>query len=351
MNCIATPRSIVNSRSSGCTSRRWTPQAGARVVMARRWAMALLAVTALSACQSELYSRVSERDANEILATLYSAGVQAGKSTRDQKTWSVEVGERDLQRALQIVSEHGLPREQFANTGDLFKKEGLISTPSEERIRYIYAVSQELSNTLSQIDGVISARVHPVIPANDPLASQIRPSSASVFIKYRRDANVESMAPAIKNLVMRSIEGLGYENISLTFVAAEESSHRDAAPVAVSQQGPVRAAIGGLGTLLVLAFGGLGYSLFQRYRPDPAAKDAMRTMREAGRAMRDPGGDNVGTHLNVGEDDEPHQRTAWSLLRTASLRGTASLLRMARGSSGAGGSGGAHSSGERSWPQ
>jgi len=242
--------------------------------------MAVLVLGLLCSCKSNLYSHVSERDANEILATLYAAGVHAGKSTRDEKTWSVDVESGDLLRALQIVTEHGLPREQFANTGELFKREGLISTPAEERIRYIYAVSQELSNTLSQIDGVLSARVHPVIPANDPLASQIRPASASVFIKYRRDANVEAMAPAIKNLVMHSIEGLGYENISLTFVVAEEAPARASMPASAPHR-PIGATVGAMGVLLLLACGGCGY-LISRQRFYLAVKDVMNTMRKGG---------------------------------------------------------------------
>jgi len=232
--------------------------------------MAVLAVVGLCSCKSELYERLDERDANEMLATLYSAGIHADKSTRDEKTWSVEVDEHDLANGLRVIAEHGLPREQFANAGELFKKEGLISTPSEERIRYIYAVSQELSNTLSQIDGVIVARVHPVIPANDPLASQIRPSSASVFIKYRRDTNLESLAPVIKNLVMKSIEGLEYENIALTFVAAQELPRGKTAPPLSPGDGPVKAVIGGSGTLLLFVLGGLGY-IRHRYRMEQAA--------------------------------------------------------------------------------
>jgi type III secretion protein J len=230
-----------------------------------RLILALVAVAGLCSCKSELYERLDERDANEMLATLYASGIQAGKSTRDEKTWSVEVEERDLPTALRIVAAHGLPREQFANVGELFKKEGLVSTPSEERIRYIYAVSQELSNTLSQIDGVIVARVHPVIPANDPLATQIRPSSASVFIKYRRDADLQALAPPIKNLIMRSIEGLQYENISLTFVPAEDLAHGILTSTPASGAGPgktsiAKASIGGAGMLLVLAIAGVGYS-------------------------------------------------------------------------------------------
>ena len=229
-----------------------------------RWILALLAVAGLCSCKSELYEHLDERDANEMLAALYSAGIHANKSTRDEKIWSIEVDEGELPAALRIVAAHGLPREQFASVGDVFKKEGLVSTPSEERIRYIYAVSQELSNTLSQIDGVIVARVHPVIPANDPLATQIRPASASVFIKYRRDADLQALAPPIKTLIMRSIEGLSYENISLTFVPAEESERGPVARTAASGANPAKAAIGGLGMLLVLAMSGAAY--VWRYR-------------------------------------------------------------------------------------
>ena len=235
--------------------------------VALRCTVAVWAVVGLCSCKSELYQKLDERDANEMLAVLYSAGIHADKSTQDEKTWTVEVTDRDLPAALAVVEEHGLPREQFANVGEVFKKEGLISTPSEERIRYIYAVSQELSNTLSQIDGVIVARVHPVIPANDPLATQIKPASASVFIKYRADADVQALAPPIKNLIMRSIEGLQYENISLTFVPAEAPKHEHAAPVAPTAGGPVKAMVGsGVGMLLLLTLLGLGYT-WNRYWP------------------------------------------------------------------------------------
>lgn len=217
-----------------------------------RAAAVVITLGALCSCKSELYEHLDERDANEMLAALYSGGVQAGKSTTDDKTWQILVETRDMPKALGIVTEHGLPHERFASVGEIFKKEGLVSTPSEERMRYVYAVSQELSNTLSQIDGVLVARVHPVIPANDPLATQIRPASASVFIKYRRDADLRAQAPLIKDLVMRSIEGLQYENISLTFVVAEELPHATTAPAWISEGRSVKAAFGGFGLLLAM---------------------------------------------------------------------------------------------------
>jgi type III secretion protein J len=187
----------------------------------RRALVGLALVSVLTACQTEIYGSVSEREANDMLAVLLASGIDAEKQAVDEKSWRVTVPEAKVATALEQLRLNGLPQEKYLSIGEIFKKEGLVSTPSEERIRYIYAVSQELSNTLMQIDGVVSARVHVVIPANDPLSPNVKPSSAAVFIKHRADADLQAMAPAVKNLVMRGIEGLTYENISLSIFAAK----------------------------------------------------------------------------------------------------------------------------------
>jgi len=183
-----------------------------------------IAMTLLAGCKTELYSKVSEQEANEMVAALSETGIRADKTSPDGKTWSVTVAESEIPAAIERLREQGLPRDRFHSLGDVFKKEGLVSSPSEERIRFIYAMSQELSNTLSQIDGVITARVHVVIPANDPLVEKMVPASASVFIKHRPELDTQAVTPAIKNLVYRSIEGLNYENISVSFFLSDRPS-------------------------------------------------------------------------------------------------------------------------------
>jgi type III secretion protein J len=179
----------------------------------------LCAMLLLTGCKEDLFSKVDERDANAALGALYAEGVSANKTLVEGDIWRVEVDSKDLQKALLITRHQGIPRERFSTMGDLFKKEGLVSTPSEVRMRHLFAVSQELSSTLSHIDGIISARVHPVMPVNDPLSDKSLPSSAAVFIKHSPDTDVQQMAPAIKALVAKSIEGLSVDQVSLTFFA------------------------------------------------------------------------------------------------------------------------------------
>ena len=182
----------------------------------------ILAMTALAAaltgCDTEvrLYSNLEEGQANGVMAAMLDNGIACVKSAGEEGTWNLTIGQKDFARAAAICEEKGLPRKKYSGVGEVFKKTGMVSSPSEERIRFMDATAQDLSRTISMIDGVIDARVHIVLPENDPFAKNMLPSSAAVAVRSRWDADLTDEIAHIKALVKNAIEGLRYEKISVT---------------------------------------------------------------------------------------------------------------------------------------
>ena len=163
-----------------------------------------------------LNSNLEETQANLVMAALLRENIKCQKAAGDEGTWNVMVDESKFGEAVALLERLGLPKKQFEGIGKVFKKSGMVSSPSEERIRFMDATAQELAQTISMIDGVIDARVHVVLPENDPFAKNMLPSSAAVAVRERWDADVSDRIPQIKSLVKNAIEGLSSEKITVT---------------------------------------------------------------------------------------------------------------------------------------
>lgn len=226
----------------------------------RRASLAALLAVMLAACgQQDVYGQLQESEANEMVAALRQADIPADKRQSGDGEWSVSVTREEFPEAVRILNASGLPRNDFASLGDVFEKEGFVSSPLEERARLIFGLSQELSHTVSEIDGVVQARVHLAIPEAAPLSDETKPSSAAVFVKYQPGYDLPGRTGAIKTLVTNSIEGLSYDRVSVVMVESE--------PAAGGSQ-----ALGGTGfpivaaILGVLGLTGLAVALFARRR-------------------------------------------------------------------------------------
>jgi type III secretion protein J len=183
-----------------------------------RVALIVMGMLVLQACSVELYSNLNQRQANEIVATLMRHGIPAQREAGKDGKMTVSVQKDRFAEAMAILDESGLPKQEFQTLGEVFKRDGLVSSPVEERATMIYGLSQELSQTISDIDGVLSARVHLVLPENDPLRQRLVPSSASVFIRHRASVPMDELIPQVKMLVSKGIAGLTYDNVSVTLI-------------------------------------------------------------------------------------------------------------------------------------
>lgn len=172
-------------------------------------ALLLAAAFIFSGCSErvELHRQLSEQEANEVVAELADKHIRAQKIPAKDGV-VVVVNATDIGRAVRTLEAVGLPRVARTTLGDTFRKEGVISTPLEERARYIYALSQELEATLSNIDGVIVARVHVVLPERIAPGEPIQPASASVFIKHDPRLDPDNIRARVRRMVASSIPGM-----------------------------------------------------------------------------------------------------------------------------------------------
>jgi type III secretion protein J len=176
--------------------------------------VALASLLALAGCKIALNSNLREADANEMMARLLAEGIEVTK-TIDKNGVTLMVSKNDFGAAVDILSDHGLPRREFSTVNDVFNSEGLVASPLQEWARFHYAKSQELSKSISTIPGVIKADVHLAYERQDNPFSEPRPPSASVLIQMQADFVSEELVPNVKQLVAFAMPAIEYDRVGV----------------------------------------------------------------------------------------------------------------------------------------
>lgn len=192
------------------------------MIHAVRRILLLVALVALQACSNSntvLFNALTQEEGNEIYSLLLQVGIPAEKGNNKEGTY-IAVPKAMSSEALRILQSKGLPKDKRSSIGQVFKKDGMISSPLEEKARYLYALSQELEQTLMRMDGVLAARVHIVLPEKSNPGEPLSPSSAAVFVKYDPRTSLPAYIPRIRELVFKSIPGiLGDQHTSVSVAA------------------------------------------------------------------------------------------------------------------------------------
>jgi len=230
-----------------------------------------LLLAALAGCSRmvTLQAALTDADANEIVLVLNRKGIEVDKQ-KGKEGVTLLVKDSELSRATETMNAAGLPRRTLSNLGEVFKKQGMISSPMEERIRYIHGLSEELESTLQQFDNVVSARVHVVLPERIAPGEPIQPSSAAVFVKYRPPMDEDVVMPRIRKLVASSIPGLSGEEGRNKVSVVMMPGAAPAAGIEWTMLGPFTVAASSANGLLLtmiflllIALSGGGYLLFR----------------------------------------------------------------------------------------
>ncbi|WP_421195719.1 type III secretion system inner membrane ring lipoprotein SctJ [Aeromonas jandaei] len=173
----------------------------------------------LGGCKSELYSKLDEAEANQMLALLIYNKIQADK-TVDKEGVTLRVEQEHFVDAVEVLRQNGLPRRRTVTMQDLFPSGQLVSSPEQEEAKLNYLKSQQIEKMLSSMDGVIHAEVSVAEPraaeGEDPA-----PTSTAVFIKYSPEVNLPAHEAEILALIRNGIPGLTPDRISLTLQRAQ----------------------------------------------------------------------------------------------------------------------------------
>lgn len=236
----------------------------------------LLACLFLAACSRvTLYNELDEHQANQVMAALLGSGVASEKApSTSKKGWEVRVNRSDFPYAMQVLNSQGLPHATYRSMGEIFKKEGFVSSAMDERARYTDGLQQEIARTLSRIDGVVEARVHIALPPPDPLGGRDNDSSASVMIFERPGAKLRDRETDLKVFIKDSVEGLADVNkVTIKFftiAAPSATAPQSNVPVAMSSIGPIAVIAVVIAALLGL---GIAFRGKLRARLAPAKDD------------------------------------------------------------------------------
>lgn len=169
----------------------------------------------LASCSQEFIGGLSQKDMMDAQILLDRAGIEVSFSKSEDGRYTLTGDAAEQARALALLTENGLPRSEHPSIAEVFPGTGFVVTPFEQKARLSYALEQQLSQTLSDLDGVAEARVHVVLPEDNGRGLVREQSRASVLIKYREDADIAAIENKSRALVVNSVRGLSYEDVSI----------------------------------------------------------------------------------------------------------------------------------------
>jgi type III secretion protein J len=191
-------------------------------------------------CSSAIEHGLDESSANEVVTALERAGVPAGKTRDESKgdSFVVSVAKADVVRSFEILHSLELPRPERAGFGEIYRQGSLLPTPTEERARYVAALTGEIAKTLEAVEGVARARIHLVLPEPDPVDGRPRVAAqAAVLLKTRAGQGPPISETEVRKLVAGSVPGLDSRAVAVVFTAAAGVQGSPAGLVAL---GPLR---------------------------------------------------------------------------------------------------------------
>jgi flagellar M-ring protein FliF len=154
-----------------------------------------------------LYGRLGEKELGEVAAVLQEQGVKY-----ELGNGSVYVPSEQVHKLRMALAQKGVPAGEGVGF-EVFDRANFGISDFVQRTNFVRALQGELSRTISQLQGVKSARVLIVVPENRLLFSDVKAKpTASVFVEGQVGA---TQVNAIRFLVANAVEGLRSDDVAV----------------------------------------------------------------------------------------------------------------------------------------
>ena len=162
--------------------------------------------------RTTLYASLPEAEKARVIDAPKNAGVDV---TLDPTTGDVIVPVRDYHSSRMTLAAQGLPAsipDGYEALSDL----PMGSSRSVEQVRLKQTQEIELARSVSEIEGVVSARIHLAIPEKSVFARASTPPSASVFVQMENGRSLSrQQVDAIVHLVSSSVPFMAKNDVTV----------------------------------------------------------------------------------------------------------------------------------------
>ena len=162
--------------------------------------------------RTTLYASLPEAEKSRVIDALKNAGVDVAL---DPTTGDVIVPVRDYHSSRMTLAAQGLPA-SIPDGYDSLDNIPMGSSRSVEQVRLKQTQEIELARSISEIEGVVTARVHLAIPEKSVFARASTPPTASVFVQMENGRSLSrQQVDAIVHLVSSSVPFMAKNEVTV----------------------------------------------------------------------------------------------------------------------------------------
>ncbi|MEQ8514842.1 MAG: flagellar basal-body MS-ring/collar protein FliF [Chromatocurvus sp.] len=168
---------------------------------------------ALTPNYKPLFGSLSGEDTNQVITALEANGIDY---RMDNRSGMLAVASDQVHRARLLLASDGFPRDDGLGFETLYREQEIGVSSFMEQARYHRALEQELSRTMTAMEGVRAARVHVAVARQSAFLRQREQPAASVMLQLSPGRTLsERQLAGVIHLVSSSVPNLQAEQVSV----------------------------------------------------------------------------------------------------------------------------------------